>query len=91
MNAKAALLLSTPYNFAGHILAEKVSSYSKEPESKLFYINHAMSYFHEPESEIWAGLGQFGSLEFMNFLPFLWLFWVAVIKEAKHTVVLYIW
>ena len=34
MNAKAALLLSTPYNFAGHILAEKVSSYSKEPESK---------------------------------------------------------
>ena len=63
MNAKAALLLSTPYNFAGHILAEKVSSYSKEPESKSFYISRAVSYFYELESEIWTGLGQMGSLD----------------------------
>ena len=48
-----------------------------------------MSSFYGTESEIWADLGQLVSLEFMNFLYFLDLFWFSlnyVIKEAKKMV-----
>ena len=31
----------------------------------------AIAYFYKTESDIWAALGQLGSLEFMNFLYFL--------------------